>query len=101
MRNYKYFFEGETVITCTHCGLVHTVSFSGKHPSSIESSIEDAIEEDGWGVASMTCPDCFDPLEEQRARDQEMEDLSEMDDYETYEAYEDYSDFDTFDYEED
>lgn len=79
----QYFFEGETKVTCQKCGLNHTVSFSGVNPSGIEEAIEEAMISEGWGVVSMTCPDCYDPAEERRAVDllmQEDIDLDEEDD---------------------
>lgn len=90
MFHEKYFFEGETVITCSKCGVVHTVSFSGMNPCSVEQAIEEAMECDGWGVASMTCADCYDPMEEQRQRDAEIEETDIFDDFE--EDYMDYED---------
>jgi hypothetical protein len=43
------------------------------------------MEIDGWGVASMTCPDCHNPIEEQYMRDQEIEDALNLDEFEDYE----------------
>ena len=84
----QYIFEGETKVKCTRCGYVHTVSFSGINPSSIEQAIEEAMASDGWGVVSMTCPDCYDPLDEQQQRDRELEES----------ALEDYADYDEEEY---
>lgn len=86
----KYCFEGEAIAKCSRCGLVHTVSFSDISPATVEQAIESAMELDGWGVASMTCPDCYDPLDEQRARDELLEEDMELDDYE--EEYDEYDD---------
>lgn len=87
----KYCFEGETIVKCSHCGITHTVSFSGVNPLTIEQAIEEAMEADGWGVASMMCPECFDSMEEQRERDaliEESADFDNIDDYEDYYEYE-------------
>ena len=70
----RYCFEGEAPVKCSRCGVKHMVSFSGINPMSIEQAIEEALEADGWGVASMVCADCFDPEEERRALDAEIED---------------------------
>ena len=84
MFHERYIFEGETVVNCAKCGVVHTVSFSGMNPSTIEQALEEAMEIDGWGVVSMTCPDCYDPMEEQRMRDEEIEDASNLDEFDDY-----------------
>jgi hypothetical protein len=69
----QYFFEGEAKIRCVKCGYSHLLSFSGMNPGSIEQSIDEALLSEGWGVASMTCPDCFDPQEERRLQDMQEE----------------------------
>jgi len=76
----QYFFEGETNVTCQKCGLQHTISFSGVNPSGIEDAIEEAMVSEGWGVVSMTCPDCYDPGEERRAIDLLMQEDIELED---------------------
>lgn len=76
----QYFFEGETTVVCQKCGLKHTISFSGVNPSGIEEAIEEAMVSDGWGVVSMTCPDCYDPLDERKAVDAMMLEDIDLDD---------------------
>lgn len=74
----QYCFEGEALTTCTRCGLHHTIYFSGAYPMGIQEAMEEALLADGWGVASMTCPDCYDPLDEQKARDEEIEEWLDL-----------------------
>lgn len=68
---------------CKRCGFKHVLSFSGSNPMSVNDAMEEALLSEGWGVASMTCPDCYDPLIEQRAEDEAIEEWTELEeDYE-------------------
>jgi len=98
MKHDHYCFEGETRIKCTKCGLEHVLSFSGSNPASIDDAIEEAIQSENWGVASKTCPDCYDPLDEQRAEEEQIGrwlELEEEYDYGDYDDDWDYEEEDT------
>ena len=68
------------MVTCQKSGLAHTVYFSWVNPAGIEEAIEEAIASEGWGVASMTCPDCYSPEDERRAIDELMQEDIDLDD---------------------
>ena len=69
----QYIFEGEAPVKCSKCGYTHTIYFSGAYPTTIRCAIEEALQSERWGVDSMTCPDCYDPMDEERAIDELIE----------------------------
>lgn len=87
----QYVFEGQAPIKCSKCGFTHTIYFSGSYPMNIQGAIDEALQDERWGVDSMTCPDCYDPLVEEEALDRIIEEEFE-DDWED-DAWE-YSDYD-------
>lgn len=77
----QYIFEGETKLRCSKCGLVHNLYFSGEYPEGVVQAIHDAMRLEGWGVSTITCPDCFDPQKENYLFEEDAGILDEYSDY--------------------
>jgi len=84
MDSVRYIFEGEAPIKCSKCGFTHTLYFSGVSPCTVKQAINEALESEQWGVSSMTCPDCYDPLDDVPCGDTLIDEEEAYDDDDLY-----------------
>ena len=86
--NFPLMFEGTARIMCRQCKQERTVFFTGGTDSTVESSLEAALEADGWRIRDRICPECNISGEEppnpddENAETEESEDEENLDDEE-------------------
>lgn len=84
MENIQYCFEGTMKVSCSKCHLNHEYVFDGSDGDSIEQAMEEAMEEAGWSIKRMLCPNCYNPEDD--------EDVDEEYSTDTFDSLEDFED---------